>query len=79
MNALYKGFIVKAIFLLIILYSIKDYVIGFSNEFIVGDKVFNGMSLYLCGIIGLLITGLLIWVTEYYTGTNYRPVKRIAA
>ena len=37
------------------------------------------MSLYLCGIIGLLITGLLIWVTEYYTGTNYRPVKSIAA
>jgi len=79
MNALYKGFIVTAISSLIILYPITDYVIGFSNEFIVGDKVFNGMSLYLCGIIGLLITGLLIWVTEYYTGTNYRPVKSIAA
>ena len=79
MNALYKGFIVTAISSLIILYPITDYVIGFSNEFNVGDKVFNGMSLYLCGIIGLLITGLLIWVTEYYTGTNYRPVKSIAA
>ena len=79
MNALYKGFIVTAISSLIILYPITDYVIGFSNEFIVDDKVFNGMSLYLCGIIGLLITGLLIWVTEYYTGTNYRPVKSIAA
>jgi len=79
MNALYKGFIVTAISSLIILYPITDYVIGFSNEFNVGDKVFNGMSLYLCGIIGLVITGLLIWVTEYYTGTNYRPVKSIAA
>ena len=79
MNALYKGFIVTAISSLIILYPITDYVIGFSNEFNVDDKVFNGMSLYLCGIIGLLITGLLIWVTEYYTGTNYRPVKSIAA
>jgi len=79
MNALYKGFIVTAISSLIILYPITDYVIGFSNEFNVGDKFFNGMSLYICGIIGLLITGLLIWVTEYYTGTNYRPVKSIAS
>ena len=37
------------------------------------------MSLYYCGIIGLIITGLLIWVTEYYTGTNYRPVKSVAS
>ena len=37
------------------------------------------MSLYYCGIIGLVITGLLIWITEYYTGTNYRPVRSVAA
>ena len=37
------------------------------------------MSLYFCGIIGLVITGLLIWITEYYTGTNYRPVRSVAA
>ena len=37
------------------------------------------MSLYYCGIIGLVITGLLIWVTEYYTGTNYRPVRSVAS
>ena len=36
------------------------------------------MVLYYCGVIGLIITGLLIWVTEYYTGTNYRPVKSVA-
>ena len=36
------------------------------------------MSLYYCGIIGLVITGLLIWITEYYTGTEYRPVRSIA-
>ena len=35
--------------------------------------------MYLCGVIGLAITGLLIWVTEYYTGTNYRPVKSVAS
>ena len=39
---------------------------------------FSGMSLFICGILGLVITGLIIWVTEYYTGTNYRPVQSIA-
>ena len=37
------------------------------------------MSLYYCGVIRLVITGLLIWVTEYYTGTNYRPVRSVAS
>jgi len=79
MNALYKGFIATAIISLIILYPVTDYVIGFDKSYIVGDKSFTGISLYYCGIIGLVITGLIIWVTEYYTGTNYRPVKSVAA
>ena len=78
MNALYKGFIVTAISSLIILYPITDFVIGLDHVYNSGDKYFSGSDLYVCGIIGLLITGLLIWVTEYYTGTNYRPVKSIA-
>ena len=36
------------------------------------------MELYICGVVGFVITGLLIWITEYYTGTNYRPVKTVA-
>ena len=79
MNALYKGFVVTAISSLIILIPITDYVIGFNSEFEISGKNFTGLSLYYCGIIGLIITGLLIWVTEYYTGTNYRPVKSIAS
>ena len=79
MNALYKGFVVTAISSLLILYPVTDYVIGFSTEYNVAGKEFNGMSLYICGIIGLIITGLLIWITEYYTGTNYRPVRSVAA
>ena len=74
MNALYKGFVVSAIASLAILYPVTNYVIGFTNEYTVNNKSFNGMDLYYCGIIGLIITGLLIWVTEYYTGTGYRPV-----
>ncbi|MDC2996060.1 sodium-translocating pyrophosphatase [Candidatus Pelagibacter sp.] len=79
MAALYKGFIVTAITSLAILYPITNYVLGLENTYSVSDKSFTGMSLYICGVIGLVITGLIIWVTEYYTGTNYRPVKSVAS
>lgn len=39
---------------------------------------FTGMDLFWCAMLGLVITGLIIWITEYYTGTNYRPVRSIA-
>ncbi|MEZ0496174.1 sodium-translocating pyrophosphatase [Sphingomonas sp. IW22] len=39
---------------------------------------FTGWSLFWCMMIGLAVTGLLVWITEYYTGTNYRPVRSIA-
>ena len=78
MNALYKGFVVTAISSLLILIPITDYVIGFNSEFEISGKNFSGLNLYYCEIIGLIITGLLIWVTEYYTGTNYRPVQSVA-
>ena len=79
MNALYKGFIVTAILSAIILYPITDYIIGLSTQYYIEDKIFSGMGLYVCGIIGLVITGLIIYVTEYYTGTNFRPVRSIAS
>jgi len=78
MNALYKGFITTAVLSLIILYPITDYTIGLSTEYYIEDKIFNGMDLYICGIIGLVITALIIYVTEYYTGTNFRPVRSVA-
>ena len=78
MGALYKGFIVTAIISLILLYPITSNVIGLDSTFNVGDKSFTGLDLYYCGIIGLVVTGLIIWVTEYYTGTNYRPVRSVA-
>ena len=79
MSALYKGFVVTALTSLIILYPVTDYVLGLENTYTISNKSFSGMSLYLCGVTGLVITGLLIWVTEYYTGTNYRPVKSVAS
>ena len=78
MKAMYKGFVITALSSLIILFPITKHVIGFTTEFVVNGKSFNGLSLYFCGIIGLIITGLIIWITEYYTGTDYRPVKSVA-
>ena len=78
MNALYKGFVVSAVTSLAILYPVTDYVLGLQNTYQFNDVTFSGKDLYYCGIIGLVITGLLIWVTEYYTGTSYRPVKSVA-
>jgi len=78
MNALYKGFIVTAVLSLVILYPVTESVLGLDTIFNVSNKSFTGLDLYICGVAGLVITGLLIWITEYYTGTNYRPVRSIA-
>jgi K(+)-stimulated pyrophosphate-energized sodium pump len=78
MGALYKGFIVSALLSLVVLYYVTQKVVGFNIVYKVGVKNFTGFSLYECGVIGLVITGLLIWVTEYYTSTAYNPVKSIA-
>jgi len=78
MGALYKGFIVTSILSIIILYPVTDKIIGLNSIYSTPNSEFTGFHLYLCGVIGLLITGLIIWVTEYYTGTNFRPVRSVA-
>ena len=79
MGALYKGFIASAVLSLLFIYPVTQYIIGdMSNTISFGDTLFNGNSLYICALIGIVITGLLIWITEYYTGTNYRPVQSVA-
>jgi K(+)-stimulated pyrophosphate-energized sodium pump len=79
MGALYKGFIVSAILSLIGIGYAINHVLGFNSIFQVNEISFSGMEVFYCGIVGIVLTGLLIWVTEYYTGTNYRPVKSVAA
>ena len=78
MAALYKGIIASAILSIASLYFVTDYLVGLNDEFVVNGKLFSGFDLYLCGVIGLLVTGLIIWVTEYYTGTGFRPVQSVA-
>tara|TARA_B100000963_G_scaffold341705_1_gene341721 strand:- start:9958 stop:12063 length:2106 start_codon:yes stop_codon:yes gene_type:complete len=79
MGALYKGFIVTALTSLIIMYPVTENLIGLKSTYNNNaGAIFSGLDLYICGVVGFIITGLLIWVTEYYTGTNYRPVKTVA-
>ena len=79
MGALYKGFIVTAVTSLLIMYPVTDSIVGINEKYNNNSgSIFNGLDLYICGVVGFIITGLLIWVTEYYTGTNYRPVKTVA-
>ena len=78
MLALYKGFFVSALLSAILLYFITDHVVGMNTALDEIGEGITGSSLFYCGLSGLIITGLIIWVTEYYTGTNYRPVQSIS-
>jgi K(+)-stimulated pyrophosphate-energized sodium pump len=80
MGALYKGLIVTAILSLVGIAGVIHYLFGFGVPLRTTQGVaFTTTTLYWCGIVGLAVTGLIIWITEYYTGTDYRPVKSIAA
>ncbi|MGY4461087.1 K(+)-stimulated pyrophosphate-energized sodium pump [Bradyrhizobium sp. LB13.1] len=75
MGALYKGLIATGILSLVGIAGVIHYLIGFGKL----DGVdYTGMALFECGVVGLIVTALIIWITEYYTGTDYRPVKSIA-
>jgi K(+)-stimulated pyrophosphate-energized sodium pump len=78
MGALYKGLIVTGILSAIALWPITDYMLGMNTTMTAGTATFTGMSLFWCGIVGLLVTAAIVWATEYYTGTDYRPVKSVA-
>ena len=78
MGALYKGFIATAILSLLILYPLTNATLGLNENYSYSNINFSGFDLYICAVIGLIITGLIIWITEYYTGTNFRPVKSVA-
>jgi K(+)-stimulated pyrophosphate-energized sodium pump len=80
MGALYKGFIATAVLSLVALYPLTWFIFGSMDASLtlVNGLTFTPFDLFLCGGVGLVVTGLIVWVTEYYTGTNYRPVKSIA-
>ena len=82
MGAMYKGFLVTAVLSVPAIWFATNYALG-GMETLIGANLdgtggFTGRTLFYCMFLGLVITGLLIWITEYYTGTNYRPVRSIA-
>ena len=78
MGALYKGFIACTVLSAVALYFVTDEVVGLDTSFVIAGQTASGMDLFYCGIIGLVTTGLIVWITEYYTGTEYRPVRSVA-
>ncbi|MBY8822024.1 sodium-translocating pyrophosphatase [Sphingomonas colocasiae] len=82
MGALYKGFLATAILSIPAIFGVTQWTLGDLNTPIGGDLsgigAFTGMDLFWSMMVGLAVTGLIVWITEYYTGTGYRPVRSIA-
>jgi K(+)-stimulated pyrophosphate-energized sodium pump len=75
MGALYKGLIATGVLSLGAVALVIYWLVGFGP---IAGTTYTGMKLYLCGVTGLAVTGLIVWITEYYTGTHFRPVQAIA-
>ena len=70
MGALYKGVIVSGVLAAIAFWPVTTQLMA--------DSSYGATNLYLCALIGLVLTGLIVWITEYYTGTQYKPVQHVA-
>ena len=78
MGALYKGLIVTGVLSIAGLAIATQFVAGWGSIGIVGGRAITGLNLFYCGLVGLAVTGLIVVITEYYTGTGKRPVVSIA-
>ena len=82
MGAMYKGFLLTALLSIPAIWWAISHALGDMNASIggglTGEGAFTGMDLFWSSMVGLAVTGLIVWITEYYTGTNYRPVRSIA-
>ena len=76
MGALYKGLIATGVLSAGAIYIVTMQTVGLGQ---IEGTGFSGMDLFICSVIGLIITGAIVVITEYYTGVNYRPVKSVAA
>lgn len=78
MGALYKGLIAGGVLSIGGLAIATHYTVGWGQFGTVAGLAITGKNLFICGVLGLVITGLIVWITEYYTGTGKRPVVSIA-
>lgn len=80
MGALYKGLIVCSLISAGLITAATYYLLGFHEEIrLIHGATVTGMKLLICAVTGLGVTGLIVWITEYYTSTCYRPVRSVAA
>ncbi len=78
MGALYKGLIATGVLSVIGLAAATQLTIGWGTIGTVAGKAITGQALFTCGLVGLAVTALIVWITEYYTATGKRPVVSIA-
>jgi len=79
MKALYRGLIATGILSIVAIALVIVWLLGFSAPLpMTTGATVTGLGLWLCAIVGLAVTGFIVWITEYYTATNHRPVRSIA-
>ena len=78
MAALYKGLVGSAVLSAVFIAVIVGAWVGFDAVYMAGERAVSGGALYVCVLVGLAVTGLLVWITEYYTSTAFRPVRSVA-
>jgi K(+)-stimulated pyrophosphate-energized sodium pump len=80
MAALYKGLIASGVISAALIAGVFSHLIGFGTVLTMKGDVGSttGGALFGCAMVGLAVTGLIVWITEYYTSTAYRPVRSIA-
>lgn len=78
MGALYKGLILTGVLSIAGLAIATHFITGWGEIGKVAGQAVTGKALFFCGLVGLVVTGLIVWITEYYTATGKRPVVSIA-
>ena len=78
MGALYKGFIASAVISAVLIAIATYWLLGFDSTFPVAGREITSLDLLVSAFTGLVVTGLIVWITEYYTGTHHRPVQSVA-
>ena len=77
MGALYRGLAIAGILAIVAFYPVTGWVLG-ETITINGNEIINSQNIYFTALIGLALTAAMVGITEYYTGTDYKPVKHVA-
>lgn len=78
MRALYKGLIASGVLSAVFIGVVTERIVGMETVYAMGEISFTGQEIFYCALVGLGVTGALVWITEYYTSTSFRPVRSVA-